>query len=268
MKYRNYSRLLIYTVITVWATTLMGAGETNIAPKGFYTPGSGAIGKSTAADTKAILDLVSTTKGLLIPRMTDVQRDAIASPTTGLLVYNTTSAKLNQYNGSAWSEVGSSGGGGGSLQWVEQDNSPTPAISNNMRVYEFGDELAQELWTVVRIPNSFVAGAPVSLKMGFYANGTSNAVSMLSLTTLVRAGTDAVTSTTNQRTSTNSAVTLSGSANKLNTISLDITSSTGQVNGVSVSAGDLLIVKLYRATGDSFNDSAYMPVYGAEVTFQ
>ncbi len=41
------------------------------------------------ADASAILDVKSTTKGMLIPRMTEAQRTAIASPATGLLVYQT-----------------------------------------------------------------------------------------------------------------------------------------------------------------------------------
>jgi len=40
-------------------------------------------------DASSILDLTSTSKGLLAPRMTSAQRTAIASPATGLLVYQT-----------------------------------------------------------------------------------------------------------------------------------------------------------------------------------
>lgn len=81
---------------------------------GYFTPNnimtvSGAnsnvgIG-TTAPSSKAILDLTSTTKGLLLPRMTTTQRDAITSPDAGLIIYNTTSNKLNFYNGSAWEVV-------------------------------------------------------------------------------------------------------------------------------------------------------------------
>ncbi|MFH1160827.1 MAG: hypothetical protein V1733_07755 [bacterium] len=53
-------------------------------------------------DNSAMLDVVSTTKGALIPRMTTTQRDAISSPATGLMVYVTTNNKYYYYNGSAW----------------------------------------------------------------------------------------------------------------------------------------------------------------------
>lgn len=61
-----------------------------------------AIGTTSAPDTKSILDLVSTTLGFLMPRMTTAQRDAIASPTTGLHIYNTTTGRQEVYDGTVW----------------------------------------------------------------------------------------------------------------------------------------------------------------------
>ena len=46
------------------------------------------IGTNTP-NSSAMLDITSTTKGLLIPRMTEVQRSAITLPATGLIVYQT-----------------------------------------------------------------------------------------------------------------------------------------------------------------------------------
>ena len=45
--------------------------------------------ESMAADPSAMLDVKSTLKGLLIPRMTASERDAIVSPATGLLIFCT-----------------------------------------------------------------------------------------------------------------------------------------------------------------------------------
>ena len=59
----------------------------------------------TTPNSKAMLDVTSTTRGFLPPRMTTVQRDAITSVPAGLMVYNTTTNKLNFYNGSAWEAV-------------------------------------------------------------------------------------------------------------------------------------------------------------------
>lgn len=55
-----------------------------------------------APDGSAILQIDSTTDGVLIPRMTGAQRDAIGSPATSLRIYNTDTNKHNYYNSSAW----------------------------------------------------------------------------------------------------------------------------------------------------------------------
>jgi hypothetical protein len=73
----------------------------------FMRGNSGGVGiEITASDaainTSAILTLTSTSKGFLPPRMTTSERNAIASPATGLTVYNTTTNVLNWYNGSSW----------------------------------------------------------------------------------------------------------------------------------------------------------------------
>ena len=65
-----------------------------------------AIGISVATpDASALMEMASTTKGLLIPRMSTVQRDAIGSPATGLLIYNTDTNTLQDYNGATWADV-------------------------------------------------------------------------------------------------------------------------------------------------------------------
>lgn len=54
----------------------------------------------------AILDIKSNTKGLLIPRMTKTEKTAIASPATGLLIYQTDGIKgFYYYTGSAWVQL-------------------------------------------------------------------------------------------------------------------------------------------------------------------
>jgi len=69
---------------------------------------AGNVGIGTTANAAAILDVSSTTKGFLPPRMTEVERDAITTPPAGLMVYNSTTNKLNFYNGTAWEAVTSS----------------------------------------------------------------------------------------------------------------------------------------------------------------
>lgn len=57
-------------------------------------------------NASAALDVVSTTQGVLVPRMIASQRAAIASPATGLLVYQTDApAGFYFYNGAAWTSL-------------------------------------------------------------------------------------------------------------------------------------------------------------------
>ena len=58
---------------------------------------------AVAADTTAMLDINSTEKGLLIPRMTAQQKSGIANPATGLLIYQVDGdTGFYYYNGNGW----------------------------------------------------------------------------------------------------------------------------------------------------------------------
>ncbi|WP_400192364.1 tail fiber domain-containing protein [Hymenobacter sp. B81] len=72
---------------------------------------TGAVGVGTTTpDASAILDVRSTSKGLLAPRMTQAQRNAIPNPATGLLIYQTNNTPgLYQFNGTAWVAVSGPG---------------------------------------------------------------------------------------------------------------------------------------------------------------
>ncbi|MGB2685287.1 MAG: hypothetical protein WBC43_09720, partial [Olleya sp.] len=58
-------------------------------------------------EVSSMLDISSTDKGMLAPRMTSVQRIAISSPANGLLVYDTTENAFYFYKSSVWSKIDS-----------------------------------------------------------------------------------------------------------------------------------------------------------------
>jgi len=71
------------------------------------------IGTATP-HSSAQLDVSSVLKGFLAPRMTFAQRNAVATPAEGLLVYQTDSTPgFYYYNGTAWVALSGSGGGSG-----------------------------------------------------------------------------------------------------------------------------------------------------------
>lgn len=59
---------------------------------------------TSGPDSTAILEVQSTAKGFLPPRMTTAQRDAITPVPAGLMIYNTTSAKLQVYT-TTWETI-------------------------------------------------------------------------------------------------------------------------------------------------------------------
>ena len=67
-----------------------------------------SIGVEAGTVASAKVDITSTTQGFLPPRMTTTQRDAINLPASGLMIYNTTTNKINFYAASAWETITSS----------------------------------------------------------------------------------------------------------------------------------------------------------------
>ena len=58
-----------------------------------------------AGDNSAMLDVNCTSKGLLIPRLTNNDRDGISTPAAGLIIFNTETNCINFYNGTEWLEL-------------------------------------------------------------------------------------------------------------------------------------------------------------------
>jgi uncharacterized protein (TIGR02145 family) len=67
-----------------------------------HNNGSGVGIGTTTPSPSAKVEIASTNQGFLPPRMTTVQRDAIASPAAGLTIYNTTVNCLQWWNGTFW----------------------------------------------------------------------------------------------------------------------------------------------------------------------
>jgi trimeric autotransporter adhesin len=81
------------------------------------------------ADTSAILDIKSTAKGILIPRMTKTQRNAIFQPANGILIYQTgpDSIGFHYYNGSSWLWMATASSAAG---WFTTGNAGTDTAVN------------------------------------------------------------------------------------------------------------------------------------------
>jgi hypothetical protein len=86
----------------------------------------------TTPNASAQLDVASNTKGILIPRMTDAEKNAIASPVQGLLVFNITTNSFQYYNGVSWINISHSGIINGTPNKVAKFNSPWGLTANTL----------------------------------------------------------------------------------------------------------------------------------------
>ena len=81
---------------------ISGDGDT----EGIFVQTNGSIGIGTnAPEASAVLDISSTNKGFLSPRMTPTQRDAITNPASGLIVYDNSNNNVDYFNGTAWRAI-------------------------------------------------------------------------------------------------------------------------------------------------------------------
>lgn len=92
--------------------------------------GDVTIGSSTF-DATALLTMTSTTKGLLIPRMTAAQRIAISTPSTGLLVFDTDSNAFIFFDSSDWMKLVMDDGGVGDMLISAYDNNNDSIVNNS-----------------------------------------------------------------------------------------------------------------------------------------
>ncbi len=111
---------------------------------------SAQVGINTASPhSSAALDVTSTTQGLLPPRMTLVQRDAIASPAEGLMISCTdcSTKGLHQYINGAWQAITSSNTGNyGTVTnpitgktWLDRNLGATQVATSSTDVASYGD---------------------------------------------------------------------------------------------------------------------------------
>lgn len=95
------------TVTGIWYRPTITAPGVTIVTHFVKAPGAGdfSMGTEGGRDTahpSAIMDVMSTSRGFLIPRMTTANRNAISSPLAGLQVFDTDYGNLFLYNGAVW----------------------------------------------------------------------------------------------------------------------------------------------------------------------
>ena len=91
-----------------------------------YTQSVGINTDASLPDASAMLDVKSSTKGMLMPRMLLAQRNAIPSPAAGLMIYQTDNTPgYYYYNGAGWEELLA-----GKNAWSTKGNTATNPVEN------------------------------------------------------------------------------------------------------------------------------------------
>jgi hypothetical protein len=76
-----------------------------------YSQGVGISDTNIVADPSSILELRSSTQGVLVPRLTTIERDAIVAPADGLLIFNISTSDFNFYK-TGWQVIAVNSGSG------------------------------------------------------------------------------------------------------------------------------------------------------------
>ena len=189
----------------------------------------------------------------------------------GLVWYATDLQTYFGDNGSVLIPIGSGGGGGGGgMEWVAPDGTGAveqKEFGQSVFLFPSGDVAAVDTW--IKVPNGYVAGNQIKMRVGIYSPDVSGTVLATTNAYLIQKSTPtAVDDVTNLRTSTNTAINLgvAALANAYNEALCDITDGTGKINGVSVAPGDLIRVSLVRGS-DTATSELRLIKSSTEVSF-
>jgi hypothetical protein len=154
------------------------------------------------------------------------------------------------------------------LNWIKDTLGPISEFIDGFLFESFDNISVQEIYVVVNVPPTYVAGTQIFLKQGkfFCADVSPSTVQFQAVSALINAST-VLGTYTNTYTSTNAAVTLSATTNLITSINnIDLTNASGLINAVPVQPGDKIRVKLYRLASGSSQDARLL-LDSLELTF-
>lgn len=125
----------------------------------------------SVANSSAMLDIKSSTKGLLIPRLTKVQKNAIAAPAAGLLIYQTgpDSIGFHYFQNSQWTWIMDNNRSDSSYWGLHGNNNTTPPSSLNNAPINYATDTY--LGTFYPEDVSFLAGGNEALRLKQLSGG-------------------------------------------------------------------------------------------------
>lgn len=129
---------------------------------------------TTNPDASSLLEVQSTTKGLLTPRMTTAQRTAISSPANGLLVYDTDESAFYYYESASWSRLKGAEKRDNYVLVKSQADLPAPSGSvitlDENTFYEINGTIA--LTASINLNGAYISGLDATEDVLSYTGGT------------------------------------------------------------------------------------------------
>jgi len=143
------------------------------------------------------------------------------------------------------------GGGGGGMRWTNKSaDGAVESEENGEVVFLFPTDVDARTTVFFMVPNGYVTGKQISLFLAFYSPTAATGWRMKTTTSLVRKNLDAITSVANQNAYEPAAL-VNTVASMMRRVQFELTGATGLVNGVAVTAGDLLKIDLTRSYADA-----------------
>ena len=129
----------------------------------------------SAPSPSALLDIKSTSKGLLIPRMSSGERTGIAAPAVGLLVYDNETASFWYYKAAGWTEL-VGGGGSGTNNWAASGSNIYNSNTGNVGIGTTAPSTKLTLKTPINTAGWVHIGGADSIIVGEGIGGVSAAI--------------------------------------------------------------------------------------------
>jgi hypothetical protein len=154
-KYCGFTRLLFFVFIFYSFTSMAQVGIGNTNP-----------------DVSSMLDISSTSKGILAPRMTTVQRLAITTPANSLLVYDTTLESFFHYDSTpgpgSWVRLNSSGNQRANYKLIKSVTDLAPELAAGGSRYLLTSN------TYYEINGTITLAAPIDLNNAYVSGMDAN----------------------------------------------------------------------------------------------
>lgn len=214
----------------------------------------------TVSHTQILTNKTLSGASIQTPTRADVKTDTEANLTTyavsasnGQWCFATDTKVMYQVIDGALVPAGA-GGGGTTLRWNDSGLAPLKEFSDGFELALFDSSSNQELYAILAVPMSYRTGKQIKLKSGQFFNSSTTGNVLFRSTTALISTTTVFGTYTNTRTSTNTQVTVAAVSNTITGIGdIDITDTSGLINGVSVVAGNKLRIRLYR---DNTNETS------------